>query len=165
VRFDHTGPPITEHDLEPLERLVGCRLPEDYRAFLLKHNGGTPRPSGFQIVSERHGSQDVSVEGFYHVGEDGFNLELSIKFNRRARDDDDDYEIPADAISIGSSEGADILVFVRGVRVGQVWLKDHEEDHGNPMEGMTFLASSFDEFLKKLVPGELDFPPHTEHSS
>lgn len=162
LRFDRSGPPITERDVERVERLVGCRLPEDYRTFLLKYNGGTPRPSGFQVVKERLGTQEVRVEGFYRITEDDFNLELAIKFSRRPRQADDDYEFPADAIRIGSSEGADILLFVRGLRAGQVWLKDHAEDHGNPMEGMSFLASSFDEFLKKLVPDEFDEPPFVE---
>lgn len=29
-------------DLEDFEKSLGCKLPEDYRNFLIEHNGGTP---------------------------------------------------------------------------------------------------------------------------
>lgn len=38
---------LEEARLSAFEAWLGARLPDDYRAFLLAHNGGTPEPAGF----------------------------------------------------------------------------------------------------------------------
>ena len=48
-KMEAPGPPLTEADVELLEREIGIRLPGVFRAFLLKYNGGRPSPSAFPI--------------------------------------------------------------------------------------------------------------------
>lgn len=45
VTIKEGGPPITMSDIEDIERYLGHNLPEDYRRFLLQHNGGRVSPS------------------------------------------------------------------------------------------------------------------------
>ena len=37
-----SGPHLSENDINDLESQLGLRLPEDYRRFMLEHNGGWP---------------------------------------------------------------------------------------------------------------------------
>jgi len=72
--------------------------------------------------------------------------------------------VPYDCITIGSAGGGheDILLFVRGRRRDQIWLKvwdDVSEDvdldrNTDPEEGLYFLANSFNEFLSMLCTEE-----------
>ena len=47
VVFEDTAPPLSELDIERVERRLGVRLPQDLREHYLLHNGGTPRPEFF----------------------------------------------------------------------------------------------------------------------
>src|SRR5258708_28345592 len=43
---------VSDADLAAVERRLGVDFPDDYRAFLLRHNGGVPRPDRFRISRE-----------------------------------------------------------------------------------------------------------------
>src|SRR5687767_2580603 len=49
-RTEEAGPVISELDVRRFERDAKLVLPEDYRAFLLRHNGGRPVPAGFTLT-------------------------------------------------------------------------------------------------------------------
>jgi hypothetical protein len=51
-RTEEAAPPTTEFRLRALERELRISLPQDYRAFLLEHNGGRPVPAGFVVPFE-----------------------------------------------------------------------------------------------------------------
>ncbi len=48
-----TGPLLTEGHIAHLEQHLDVRLPEDYRSFLLRSNGGKPRPDFFPIQGHK----------------------------------------------------------------------------------------------------------------
>lgn len=50
---------LTERRLAKLEKQLGVRLPDDYRAFMLEHNGGRPEPQGFAF--RRDGATEESL--------------------------------------------------------------------------------------------------------
>jgi hypothetical protein len=54
VEFTPLFSPIGESDIEALEVQLQVKLPDSYRSFLIKHNGGQPSPSTF-LISEREG--------------------------------------------------------------------------------------------------------------
>ena len=60
------------------EKLINSRLPDDYRQFLIAHNGGKPSPSDF-MISEEEGEN--SIHEFYgiHDGPDYASLEKSYR--------------------------------------------------------------------------------------
>src|SRR2546421_37952 len=55
-RITDSGAPPSLDDLEQTEERLGVRLPEDYRSFLLRQNGGKPTPAWF-----RHGEEADDV--------------------------------------------------------------------------------------------------------
>jgi hypothetical protein len=57
---------LSESRLADFEKNLGYRLPEDYRKYLLSHNGGTPNPGFF--TSEYWGELSVDVFYGFHDG-------------------------------------------------------------------------------------------------
>lgn len=49
VEIKDPSRPLSANDIAELEAFVGCKLPADYRAFLLRTNGGTPEPDVIDI--------------------------------------------------------------------------------------------------------------------
>ncbi len=47
------GAPLTEKQIERVERELDVKLPEEYRSFLLRHNGGRPRPDFFPVLGHK----------------------------------------------------------------------------------------------------------------
>jgi hypothetical protein len=58
--------PLTEERLQRLEGRLKARLPDDYRAFLLRHNGGRPTLSRFTFSVDGE-EQESIVEWFFAV--------------------------------------------------------------------------------------------------
>lgn len=55
------GPTLSEEEVQAFERELGNRLPEDYREFLLRHNGGRPTPDTCPIPGHPESPTDVQV--------------------------------------------------------------------------------------------------------
>lgn len=49
VTFRDSGPRLSKTDLDEFEKRAAIRLPEEYRRFLLKHNGGRPEPGHLSL--------------------------------------------------------------------------------------------------------------------
>ncbi|HBE9106893.1 TPA: SMI1/KNR4 family protein [Clostridioides difficile] len=64
---------VSKREIKRLERKIGIELPEDYREFLLKFNGGMTKPHSFLDIA--------NIIGFFGVGENlnDFNLDSSIE--------------------------------------------------------------------------------------
>ncbi len=59
VEIKDSGRQLFENDLAELEALVGCKLPADYHAFLLRTNGGRPAPDLIDIEGAPFEGTDV----------------------------------------------------------------------------------------------------------
>src|SRR5262249_6098169 len=57
-----TGPPLTDARIDRLERELGIKLPEGYRSFLRRYNGGRPNPEFFPI----QGLENNPFGGIHH---------------------------------------------------------------------------------------------------
>jgi len=52
--------PTSEKEIAKFEKYVGHRLPDDYRAFLLEHNGGRPEPDALMVpMQEDEMAEDI----------------------------------------------------------------------------------------------------------
>ena len=132
--------------LEAFEDIVGAKLSNDYREFLIKHNGGKPTPSDFNI-SKKQG--DDSIHHFYGLHDGPSYSKL-----------DDTYEtyfgrIPDSMIPIADDPaGNAICIGIKQKYKGQVLFWDHELEGdllsrilGN---NITVLSTTFNEFLDSL---------------
>jgi cell wall assembly regulator SMI1 len=63
--------PATDADLDLFEHRLGLSLPEEYRAFLLAHNGGVPRRNAFAHVNQKGQRRDTWVRWLYSLGREG----------------------------------------------------------------------------------------------
>jgi len=139
--------------------MVFIDLPEDYHSFLLRHNGGDPEPAFFKYTRRKSGIRVSWVNRFHSITaaeNDPLNFYgANLLLCRMAIH----LGIPYDCITIGDTGSDDpLLLFVRGRRRGQIWIKvksdinedpDPERDT-NPSDGLYKLANSFNEFLGKL---------------
>lgn len=151
-------PPASASDVSAFELSLGCRLPEDYREFLVACNGGFvggtlwfkgPTPKG-----------DQADAGVHHIG--GFRQEshFSLEWNREC------YEgrIPREFLWIMDDPfGNAICLGIRGEHVGRVFFWNHENEPDDEWDGtveqaenLQLLANSFAEFVAGLQRNEND---------
>lgn len=129
------------------ERKIGARLPEEYRQFLIEHNGGKPSPCDFKI-SETEGED--SLHHFYglHSGPSYLNLEQAYK-NHKGR-------VPTTMIPFADDPaGNAICIGIGGNDTGKIFFWDHEleveEDDNEPScQNITEISNSFSGFLNAL---------------
>jgi len=129
----------TEVDVSHFEMSIAARLPDDYRDFLLRYNGGYPQPNGF-----RDGNEVLSC--FFGLWQKHADLNYELLAHRGV--------IPAGMIPIASDPfGNSVLLEVARPHRGRVWFWDHEQS-GEPDKAVSLLAETFTEFVASLVPLE-----------
>lgn len=126
-----------EADVGHFEMSISARLPDDYREFLLRHNGGYPSPNGFR------GGDEV-LNRFFGLWQKHADLNYELLAHRGV--------IPEGTIPIASDPfGNAILLEVARPNRGRIWFWDHERS-GEPDKAVSLLANSFTDFVKSLVP-------------
>jgi hypothetical protein len=139
---------LTEERLAEFEHQMSARMPDDYRSFLLQHNGGKPNPDTVDFVLEGEPtSSDLQYLCGIHRGEYWASLTGHVKmFSAR---------IPAGFLPIGYDSGGNQYVLgLEAPHRGRVYFWDHEmeADEGEvpTMENMSLVAESFSSFLEGL---------------
>ena len=135
--------------IKEFETLVGQMLPEEYREFLLHHNGGRPEPSGFKFSLNGHEWNTAMIAWFLALY-DGEYENISNFFNTYQD------RIPQGMIAIARDPGGSlILLGLEDDRKGEVffWLQELEGDDGEPAsyDNVALVANSFNEFLHSFV--------------
>jgi cell wall assembly regulator SMI1 len=143
VVFERTAPPLSELDIERVERRLGVRLPQDLREHYLLHNGGTPRPRFFVKDGEAYdvvcfhsmnpGDKESSFERIYEI-----LVDLTPEF-------------PRGYIPFADSSGGDLFIYsVNPESFGNIMFYQHEyfEDDDRYV---VFLAPTFREFIDSLT--------------
>lgn len=146
------SPPALEADLSAFELSLGCRLPEDYRAFLVACNGGYvggtlwftgPTPEG-----------ESADAGVHHIGGLRQESHFSLAWHREC------YEgrIPDDLLWVMDDPfGNAICLGIRGQHAGRVFFWDHENEPDEQWDGsvesaknLQLLANTFADFVAGL---------------
>lgn len=135
---------VSEQDLINLEAQLGVKLPNSYRDFLKKHNGGYPQPDGFDFANGEDGS---SVDKF---------LEISSSKNESVSEYYNNYKdrIPKDYFPIAKDPGGNLILIGVKNSNADIYFWDHEseaEDGDVPgMYNMHLIATSLDDFINDL---------------
>ena len=136
--------PISESDLRQLEDDVGARLPADYRAFLLEHNGGD-FPFEVATTSDSSDPRYTTIGYFYGINT-GDSSDL-LATNRLID------HLPSGFLAIGGDScGDQICVVGTGRQAGSIWAWDHEEEHSDhwPPRDSHRVADNFTDLYKRL---------------
>jgi cell wall assembly regulator SMI1 len=137
-----TGPPLTDLRIGVLERKLGIVLPEGYRSFLLRHNGGRPKPDFFPIQACEN-NPFGSIHYFNGIGwpANSSNIEWNYKTFRG--------RMPREFLPIaGDGSGNEICLSLKGTNKGAVYFWDHDEEHSPPTyENVYLVAETFEGFL------------------
>lgn len=128
--------------LEEFEKENKLKLPDDYRAFLIEHNGGSPSPA-------TNPTPETDVQWIYgiHNGEYWASLKWHIKTLSG--------RIPANTLPIANDSGGNIfLLSLHPDSYGEVWFWDHEnETEKNAdayLDNIIKSADSFTDFVNSL---------------
>ena len=136
--------PISKSELEAFEDKLGIKLPNDYRSFLLEHNGGD---YPFE-VSTSFGPSDpryTIVKSFYPLFTDEDSL---LAVSRRVNS-----QLPQGFLPIGTDGmGNHICLVFSEQDKGSIWFWDHElsQKGGWPPLNSDRLANHFTEFYDSL---------------
>ncbi|MBK9260298.1 MAG: SMI1/KNR4 family protein [Polyangiaceae bacterium] len=139
---------ISDANIAALESRLGLVLPDGYRRFLLRNNGGAPVPDAFDVPGWHHVNSRVARFYGIHAGPHS-NLEKDCAFFAE--------RLPPAIIPIADDQGGNIICLgIEGKRRGKIYFWDHEDEFDEHGEGrqdygnVYFLANSIDEFLRQL---------------
>jgi hypothetical protein len=153
LSFSEEKPRIQERDISDAEKVLGCLLTDDYRRFLLQHNGGRPSLEAFDIqwdgkaLGEGWGASLIHFFLSIHDGKYSNLLKYNtVTFKGR---------IPVDTVAVAYDQGGNlVLMGVGDDNRGKIffWLKDHEVEEGEVPDysNVGFVAASFDGLLSSL---------------
>jgi cell wall assembly regulator SMI1 len=139
---------LTQDAIERFERQIGTTLPETYRSFLLRYNGGHPEPNMFPIqgfYADTHGL----LEWFFCIAKgDVYDLaENEQLYHNR---------VPPDLLPIATDPGGNLICLaIEGKNQGKIYFWHHEDEVGKGIHptynNVYFVANSFDDLLNSLT--------------
>jgi len=135
VTISDVGPLIQPVDLLDFEHLVGCKLPDGYKQFLLQHNGGLPSPWCAVPISVQGESPNQDIQVFFGIGRGPEDLTFQVESMRK------DYG-RQDLIPIAITSGGKIYVILVSAEEARVYLFDPWDP-----DALVAVAKSFEEFL------------------
>ena len=146
MKISNSQTKLTEKEISQLESETDISLPDDYRAFLLKYNGGEPDPAVFET---KDGKVESLVTKFLPLANiSGDNLLEEIEGITQAG------QIPENLIPIAVDPADNrVVLSVDGADRSKVyyWAWDEEdEDHKPSKRYMRLIADSFNQFFNSL---------------
>jgi hypothetical protein len=140
----------SEEAVRKLEKDFRIKLPEDYRDFLIRDNGGSVTGGHLYV---RDLEEDMPMGYFFGLGiKKGFADITEI--NEEYGDD-----IPKKSLLIGTDVGSGFILLVADGKNDGIWYYDHTYffDKSNDELNTYFICETFSDFLKMLettVPSE-----------
>lgn len=145
-----SGAPLTEEQISAYEARLGRPLPQDYRNFLLQHNGGYPDPSDFEMQSPFKSDGDFGTVDWF-LGIDVSEPTLGLEYVLQTFAD----RIPPRLFPIARDPGGNLICLSSGGEdLGTVYFWDHEREseEGAPATEANLyrIAGGLEEFLNML---------------
>lgn len=146
IELEKNNGEIEEKILQAIEQLWEIsNLPQKYRDFLLKYNGGIPQKKRFWFKGKRDGSY---LTEFYGIIKSSTSNLLMEQKNAGERIPDNTLPIADDIY------GNWILISLKGPDRGKIYFWDHElesyEGEIPDYSNLTLIADSFEEFINSL---------------
>jgi SMI1-KNR4 cell-wall len=141
---------ISEVEIGQVESRLSIHLPQDYKNFLLSHNGGRTEPWMMFNIQGNESDSHAIAGFFFGIGGDG-NIDLEA--NRRVYSD----RVPENILPIASDPGGNLLcISVSGEDEGKLYFWTHEEEceegETPSYENLYPVADNFENLLQSLTP-------------
>ena len=152
---------INYKDIKDIESIIQCILPQDYKEFLLKHNGGSPNFDAFEIKNyfPNGSSSFTDIRYFFGLCHDKKSVMKCYDIFDNIRC----YEgrVPNELLPIATdSLGNLICLGIKEKYYGKIYFWHHEEESDREekpwWKNITLIADSFTDFLSTLSKYELD---------
>lgn len=146
INMTKVGSEISEKDIIHLEEITGYTLPDTYKQFLLKYNGGEPNPYFFLVPDWKYGQSLVSEFKGIDPNRVGLDLLEIIDIKQ--------FDLPKGVIPIGGDPGGNLILI--DLKTGKIYFWDHENvpnelnDKIEEFRNAYFLANTFYEFVANL---------------
>lgn len=146
-----SGKKLTQGDIFILNKKLSLQIPDDYKKFLLKHNGGEPKEYAIKFNENKFRIGGEELGYFYGLETETENILDAL--------DNLQHVLPKNLIPIADTPGGNFfLLSVNKGTYGNVFYKNHEIEDSFEFsdskeklpESMLLVANSFGEFLEKL---------------
>lgn len=150
-RMEGCGRRLSGNDIQELEAHIGIRLPGEYKAFLLEHNGGRPVPRAFPIEGLANNPFGVVLD-FFGIDDPVESCNLDWNFESLKG------RLPANLFPIACDDGDDLICLsLFGEDAGAVLFWDQHTEPPEPSYKNVYrIAASFSEFID----GIRELPPY-----
>jgi hypothetical protein len=141
------GPAVSLDVVKGFELRNSISLPNEYRQFLLKTNGGWPSHIRFEVPGWP--GKWAPLQYFFHLEDEKYSLEYWFEF---LKDD-----LPEGMIAIAVDLGGNFICLdTVAPYEGEVYYWDSSQDYGLTDEDdtMFLVGETFDDFLDNLQPDE-----------
>ncbi len=124
---------VSDKQIIDLEKAIGLLLPDDYKSFLLKNNGGRPVPNNFRTSN---GEYESDIQFFFGLTQGNYGIEDNyILLRERLLDEE---------IAIAVDSGGNYILL--DLSTSKVYFFDHE------IEERFLIADNFKGFIDSLFP-------------
>jgi hypothetical protein len=151
MQMTECGRPLSTKEIEALDAKLGLSLPEEYKSFLLRYNGGRPTPNAYPIDGLENNPFGV-IQGFFGVDDpiESCNLDWNVAIMKG--------RLPANLLPIACDDGDDLIcISLFGEDAGAVVFWDQHAESSTPSYDNVYrIADSFMEFLD----GIRELPSH-----
>ena len=150
--------PTNLEEIAEFEKLIGAKLPEDYKQFLLKHNGGHPLMDTFDLLEPiNEHNLTTCMSWFYALYEgDVCNLSLTFKYSRHY--EHSKHILTDKYIPIASCNSDDLCIVIKGEDYGKVFYftRDWSFWKEEELDRLYLVSNSFTDFINGLKSEELE---------
>lgn len=152
IDVEESKSPTNLDEIEKFEELIQAKLPEDYKQFLLKHNGGHPIMDCYKLIepiNERN--KEAGIDWFFALY-DGDVSNIIKKFNNYKD------ELPDTLLPIAYDSGGVTCLGIKGEDYGKVyyWTTNYSIWKKEDLDYLYLASNSFKEFINGLFQVDID---------
>jgi cell wall assembly regulator SMI1 len=144
-----SGKQLNTDIIVSFEKQLNVRLPQDYKDFLLKNNGGMPEEDwAFDFIDIATNTKTSSgIQSFFVIYDEETNNDDDLRKSCRILQENE--EVPVGTLPIGDDPGGNLIcISVSDNNYGEVFFCDHElEDPETGYMIMSKIAESFSQFI------------------
>jgi hypothetical protein len=152
IEVEESELPTSLAEIEKFEELIRAKLPEDYKQFLLKHNGGHPIMDGFKLIQPVNEQINEAVIDWFYALYDGEACNIVKKFNTYKN------ELSENLLAIAYDSGGRTCLGIKGEEYNKVyyWTTNWSFWRGEEYNKLYLAANTFSEFIHGMFQIEID---------